>query len=107
MKTDLKHYAHFAKEIEQAIALANREVIHQRLPALNAAKILPFAVLVARIRTRYLELAFGLAEKSKGEVYQDSDLADLKRWRETYDEARLAFEALMHAIERGYIALES
>jgi hypothetical protein len=107
MKTDLKNYAHFAKEIEQAIALANREVIHQRLPALNAAKILPLAVLVARIRTRYLELAFSLAEKSKGEVYQDSDLADLKRWRETYDEARLAFEALMHAIERGYIALET
>lgn len=106
MKDALKQFPHFAKEIEQAITLANREVIHQRLPALSTAKILPLAVLVAQIRTRYLELAFSLAEKSKGEVYQDSDLADLKRWRETYDEARLAFEALMHAIERGYVALE-
>lgn len=102
-----KQFHHFAKEVEQAIALANREVIHQRLPAIGLKNILPLAVLVAQVRTQYLERAFRLAEKSKGEVFSDDDLAELKRWREMYDEARHAFDALMHALERGYIELEA
>ena len=40
----------FLLEIEQAIRLSNREVIHERIPAISSDNILPFAVAVAKTR---------------------------------------------------------
>lgn len=93
----------FLMEMENAISAANREVIHTRLPAMTKERILPFAVSVARLRARYLEAAFTFSEKEHGEALDEAEINDLRRNREMYEEAREAFGALTHAIERGYI----
>ena len=55
----------FLLEIEQRIRVANREVIHKRIPPITSENLLPFVVSVARLRARYLEAAFKFAEESR------------------------------------------
>lgn len=86
-------------EMETAISAANREVIHNQIPALTKERILPFAISVAKLRARYLDAAFSFSEKDAS----DADIAELRHHREAYEEARDAFGALTHAIERGYV----
>jgi len=95
----------FLLEIEQGIREANRETIHERIPPITAENLLPFALSVARLRARYLEAAFKFAEKASGDPINDSEVEDMSRQRRTYEEARDAFEALTHAIERGYVEI--
>ncbi len=95
----------FLLEIEQRIRETNRTVIHERIPPITAENLLPFSVSVARLRARYLEAAFKFAEKASGDPIEDSEVADMRRQRQTYEEARDAFEALRHAIERGYVEI--
>jgi len=96
----------FLMELESAISAANREVIHTVIPQLSGEHILPFAVSVARLRARYLEAAFKFSEKEHGEALTDAEINELRRQREMYEEAREAFGALTHAIERGHVDLE-
>ena len=100
---DLAKQQRFLMEIEQGIRVANRKVIHQSIPPITADTLLPFAVSVARLRARYLEAAFRFAEKDSGDLLDDSEISELRRQRQMYEEARDAFEALRHAIERGYV----
>ncbi|NQU61957.1 MAG: hypothetical protein HQ512_12570 [Rhodospirillales bacterium] len=96
---------HFLKEIEQAIQVANREIMSQRIPAINKENILPLAISVARLRASYLAEAFEIAQNDKGEAPEDEEIKILKHRREMYEEARLAFEALIQVIDRGYVEL--
>ena len=102
---DLVKQRRFLMELEQGVRVANREVIHQRIPPVTIDNLLPFAVSVARLRGRYLEAAFKFAEKDSGDPLDAAEVADLQRQRQMYEEARDAFEALRHAIERGYVEL--
>ena len=96
----------FMIEVNRAIALANREVIHQTLASpISADQVIAFAVSVARVRARYLEAAFKITEKNQNEPLGEGEIDSLKRQRQAYEEARDAFEALTHAIERGYVDL--
>ena len=99
----LKEQGHFRMEIESAIQHANREVLNPLLPPVNVNTVLPFAVAVAKLRGHYLRAAFKLSEAKEAPV--EAEIDNLKRHREAYDEARNAFEALMRAIDRGYIDL--
>jgi len=96
----------FLLEIEQAIRLSNREVIHERIPAISSDNILPFAVAVAKTRARYLEAAFKFANVDHSDNADSNAVGELKRHREVYEEARMAFEALHRAIEQGYVDLD-
>jgi len=96
----------FLNEIEQGIRIANREIIHKRLPALDKDTVLAFAVAIARLRARYLEAAFRAADTDKGEPLDQSEVAALRLHRESYEETKVAFEALRYAIERGYVDVE-
>jgi hypothetical protein len=91
----------FLEQLEIAIALANREVIHKQIPNLNRETFQQLAVMVARFRANYLEAAIKLSA-SPGSC-DAACIADLKAKRELYDEGRAAFEALERAIERGYV----
>jgi hypothetical protein len=91
----------FLEQLEIAIALANREVIHKQIPNLNRETFQQLAVMVARFRANYLEAAIKLSA-SPGSC-DAVCIADLKAKRELYDEGRAAFEALERAIERGYV----
>jgi hypothetical protein len=96
----------FLNEIEQGIRIANREIIHKRLPALDKDTVLAFAVAIARLRARYLEAAFRAADTDKGEPLDQSEVSALRLHREAYEETKVAFEALRYAIERGYVDVE-
>lgn len=97
----------FLMEIEQGIRETNKKIIHQRIPPVTAENFLPFANSVARLRARYLEAAFKFAEKDCGDPIDDTEVTELRRQRENYEEARSAFEALRHAIDRGYVDIET
>lgn len=96
---------HFLKEVEQAIQVANREILSQRLPPITKENILPLAISVARLRGQYLAEAFRIAEDGAGEAPGEAEIDSLKRHREMYAEAREAFDALIHVIDRGYVEL--
>lgn len=102
----MMHQKRFLNEIEQGIRIANREIIHSQIPALNKDTVLAFAVAIARLRSRYLEAAFRAAETDKGEPLDQSEVTQLRTHRESYEEAKLAFEALRYAIEQGYVDVE-
>jgi len=96
----------FLNEIEQGIRIANREIIHKRIPALDKDTVLAFAVAIARLRARYLEASFKAAETDRGEPLDQSEVNELRTHREAYEETKLAFEALRYAIEQGYVDVE-
>ncbi len=96
----------FLGEIEQGIRYVNREVIHKHIPSINKDIILSFAVSVGRLRARYLESAFKLGVNDQGETPDPSAINELKNRKEMFEEARLAFEALREAIEKGYVDVE-
>ncbi|MCH7486342.1 MAG: hypothetical protein IIC04_05075 [Proteobacteria bacterium] len=95
---------HFLKEIEQLVQVTNREILNQRIPPITRENILPLVVSVARLRGNYLAEAFRVADG--GEAPALTEIQALKTHRETYEEAKTAFEALIHAIERGYVDLD-
>lgn len=94
---------HFLREIEQRIRQGNRELIQARLPELSREAILNFATAIGRLRARYLEAAFNLGINEAGDSPDQPAVAEVRTRREMYEEARGAFEALMEAIEKGYI----
>ena len=96
---------HFLKEIEQAIQVANREILGNRIPAITKENILPLAVSVARLRGNYLAEAFKIAQADDGNGLPEAGISTLKHHREMYEETRLAFESLIHVIDRGYVEL--
>ena len=97
---------HYLKEVEHTIRLANREIIHKRIPKLDKDTILSFAVAVGRLRARYLEAAFTLGVNEQGDTPKREEIDDLRLRREMFEEARTAFAALQHAIEMGYVDVE-
>lgn len=103
---DLKAHARFLSEVEQDIRTANTRIIHERIPALSREAIHAFAVTVGRLRARYLEAAFKLGIDEHGDPPDEQQVNELRRRREMFEEARAAFDALQHAISRGYIDVE-
>lgn len=96
----------FMEELEQGIRIANREVIHKRLPKITKDSVLSFAVVVGRLRSRYLESAFKLSVADDDSPPDQTEIDDLRAKRMMYEEAREAFEALRYAIERSYVDVE-
>lgn len=96
----------FLGEVEQGIRFANREVIHKLIPAITKDSVLTFAVVVGRLRARYLEAAFNLGAGEHGDAPEQAKINELKMRREMYEEVRAAFEALRDAIEKGYLDVQ-
>lgn len=105
MNDNLRKQQHFLNEVEQTIMLANREVIHQDIDHISRDTVLGLAVTVSRVRASYLKAI--LAEAAKREAaFSDVTVKSIRAKREQYEEAVQAFEALRHAIERGYVELD-
>ena len=98
---------HFLGELEQAIRFANNELIHKQIPILNKDTILTFAVQVGKLRANYLEASFKIGLNESPEPPTSEVIEDIRKKRELFEEARLAFDALRDAIEKGYVDIES
>ena len=104
MNDNLRKQQHFLHEVEQAIMVANREVIHRDISPITKEMVLGLAVSVSKVRAVYLKAV--LTEASKREAaFSEATIASIRAKREQYEEAVKAFEALRHAIERGYVDL--
>lgn len=93
----------FLANVETMTRAANREIIHKHMAAVTPDDVTRLAVLVAELRARYLKAAMRLVERESGVAPDASEIAQLSRAREMYDEAVHAFEAMRRAIERGYV----
>lgn len=91
----------FLDEIEQGIRYANCELIHKYVPELNRDNILALSVVVGKLRARYLEAAFKLGEA--GSTPKRGAIKELAQYRMMFEEARTAFDALLDAIQKGYV----
>lgn len=98
----LRKQRHFLEQIERSIRAANRGIIHERIPELGQEGFSEFAQRVARLRASYLQAALEAGSRMEDDEHSPWVEA-LRRHREAYEEARDAFEALQHAIERGYV----
>lgn len=96
----------FLGEIEQGVRLANRELIHKKIPGLNKDAILTYAIAVGRLRASYLEMAVNMSVGEHGDPPDQSYIEELGTKRHMFEEAKIGFEALRDAIEKGYIDVE-
>ena len=95
----------FKKMLEEAIRQVNHEVIDPMLPPLNVQSVLPVAVMVARLRGRYLQAAFELVDNKKDGLPTEEQMVQLRQHREAYEEVMAVSQALEHAVDRGYLEL--
>ena len=93
----------FLDAIERMIRAANREIIHRHIPVITGDDVMKFAVVVAELRGRYLDIVKQMVEREHGVVPDYAEIGKMARAREMFDEASHAFEALRRAIERGYV----
>ena len=96
---DLRNHLHFVSEVQQAIQLANREVLNPVVSPLSEEKIVSLSVHVAKRRAAYLSAALDLARSEDERPSGDT----LRTLRLEYEESRDAFAELMTTIERGYV----
>jgi len=94
---------HYFTETEQAIRVANQEVIHGKIPQLDQERAFSFAVTVAKLRAEYLEAALDICGKADGPLPDAAAMESLRQKRELFEEARAAYDALRRAMEVGYI----
>lgn len=87
---------HLLDEVEQGIKVANRALISRQVPSLTRDSFLRLATVVASARADYLGAAVALGRGLDG-------VERLTALRVRYDEARLAFDALVRSISRGYV----
>jgi hypothetical protein len=98
---DLRRAARFMEELDIAIREANRELLGKHLPALDHHAFFRLSVGVAKLRVAYLEALLAIDWHDP----QETVFADLAKRRVMYEEAKSGFDALRHAVEKGYAPL--
>lgn len=107
MPDELAKNQRFLREVEQIIRMTNNEVIHKLVDPINTDRMVSFAIVVAKLRARYVDAAFKFADmKHAGSDEGGAEIAELSKCRVKFEEARDAFFALQRAIELGYMAVE-
>ena len=93
------------EQIDYSTFIANREVIGQMLPKLDAAMLQRLAVLTATARAKWV--AESLRQSESGAPSTPDQIARLTSARIAYDELAEAYEGLRRMVERGYLTLKS
>jgi len=91
------------EQIDYSAFVANREVIGQMLPGLDAPTFQRLAILTATARGKWVVESLRLSES--GAPATPDQIARLTSARVAYEELAEAYEALRRMIERGYIAI--
>jgi hypothetical protein len=91
------------EQIDYAAFIANREVIGQMLPKLDAAAFQRLAVMTATARAKWV--AESLRQADSGAPSTPDQIARLSSARNAYEELAEAYEGLRRMVERGYAAI--
>ena len=91
------------EQIDYSTFIANREVIGQMLPKLDAAMFQRLAVLTATARAKWV--AESLRQSESGAPSTPDQIARLTSARTAYEELAEAYEGLRRMVERGYAAI--
>ncbi len=91
------------EQIDYSAFVANREVIGQMLPKLDASMFQKLAVLTATARGKWV--AESLRQSESGAPSTPDQIARLASARSAYDELAEAYEGLRRMVERGYVAI--
>jgi len=91
------------EQIDYSAFVANREVIGQMLPKLDASMFQRLAVLTATARAKWV--AEGLRQSESGAPSTPDQIARLASARTAYEELAEAYEGLRRMVERGYVAI--
>jgi hypothetical protein len=91
------------EQIDYSTYVANREVIGQMLPRLDAAAFQRLAVLTATARAKWV--AESLRQSESGAPSTPDQIARLTSARTAYEELAEAYEGLRRMVERGYAAI--
>lgn len=91
------------EQIDYATFVANREVIGQMLPKLDASMFQKLAVLTATARAKWVSES--LRQSESGAPSTPDQIARLASARAAYEELAEAYEGLRRMVERGYIAI--
>lgn len=92
----------FLEEVELAVRAANQEIIGHKIPHLDRQAFFRLAVSIAKMRAAYLDAVMAF----DWDHADDAGLEAVRKRRMLFEEARAGFEALQHAFERGYIAMD-
>ncbi len=91
------------EQIDYSAFVANREVIGQMVPGLDAAAFQRLAVLTATARGKWV--SEGLRQSESGAPSTVDQIARLNSARMAYEELAEVYEGLRRMVERGYITL--
>lgn len=93
------------EQIDYAAFVANREVIGQMLPGIDAGSFQRLAVMTATARGKWA--AEGLRQSESGAPATPDQIARLTSARAAYEELAEVYEGLRRMVERGYVAIRS
>ncbi len=88
-----------AADLEQAVKMANSEVLSSSIGAIEQKQLIAFSIEVATRRAHYLRTALTLADPNGPQATGE----DLKALRTDYEESRAAFAELVRVIDQGYL----
>jgi len=91
------------EQIDYSAFVANREVIGQMLPKLDASMFQKLAVLTATARAKWVSES--LRQSESGAPSTPDQVARLATARTAYEELAEAYEGLRRMVERGYVAI--
>ena len=93
------------EQIDYSAFVANREVIGQMLPKLDAPTFQRLAILTATARAKWV--AESLRQSESGAPSTADQIARLTSARTAYEELAEAYEGLRRMVERGYLTLKT
>lgn len=91
------------QEFDQAIVESNRAAISAATGGVTREQVLRVAIVVSRLRARYLAEILTLAGDKAQSGLDPTAVLDLRQLRDAYEEALHGFGVLRHALERAYI----
>lgn len=96
--------AQYIRELERFSAEESRRAVADAVMDVNPGEIEGVAKLAARIKGRYLAKLLDLGNPTKSTV-QDTEVRELTRYRETYEELARGLDMLKAAIEAGDVGV--
>ncbi len=91
------------EQIDYSVFVANREIIGQMLPKVDAPTFQRLAILTATARGKWV--AESLRQSESGAPSTPDQIARLTSARTAYEELAEAYEGLRRMVERGYIPI--